>query len=90
MTFDPFCPFCESESAKVYHVVNGKGVTLGKGEGLFGGLFLIYILRASKIDEENSNVVEIKTAPVFVLVRSHQLFFHNIEVDQIEFLSRES
>ena len=61
MTFDPFCPFCESESAKVYHVVNGKG----KGEGLLGGLFLIYILRASKIDEENSNVVEIKDSTRF-------------------------
>ena len=88
MTFDLFCPFCESKSAKVYHVVNGKGVTLGNGEGLLGGLFLIYILRASKIDEENCNVVEIKTAPVFVLVRSQQLLFHNVEVDQVEFLSR--
>ena len=65
MTFDLFCPFCESESAKVNHVVNGKGVTLGKGEGLLGGLFLIDILRASKIDEENSNVVEIKDSTRF-------------------------
>ena len=62
----------------------------GRGGGLLGGLFLVHNLRASKIDEENCNVVEIKTAPVFVLVRSHQLFFHNVEVDQVEFLLRES
>ena len=39
--------------------------------------------------EENCYVLEIKTAPVFVLVRSHQLFFHNVEVDQVEFLCLE-
>ena len=52
-------------------------------------MFLVYNLRATKIVEENCNVVGRKTAPVFVLVRSHQLFFHNVEVDQIEFLIRE-
>ena len=65
-------------------------VTLGRGGGLLVGLFLVYNLRASKIDEENFNIVEIETAPVFLLVRSHQLFFHNVEVDQVEFLLRES
>ena len=93
--FDLFCPFCESKSAKVYHVVpNDMYFVTEKmlrwGGGALGGVFLVYNLRSSKIDEENCNVVEMKTAPVFVLVRSHQLLFHNVEVDQVEFLSRES
>jgi len=31
-------------------------------------------------------LVRVRHYSVFLLVRSHQLFFHNVEVDQVEFL----